>query len=549
MNKKIFKILICCIMILLLFSNSTHLKSIALDETPIIVKNFNQFKNTLENVNDGDVIYLDGGAIILDFDTNTTIGYSDKTITIKRRNGSSHILLTGTKNIKFKNIIFDGEGVNSNESIIKTYGEYYPLASVTFENVIFQNFSGNSSSIFLDTGLITFKNCIFKNNKGSYGGHVQIRQDADVNFYKCSFIEGQSSCGGAIALMSSNAFCNIISSTITNNSANEGGGIYNLGDLTIENTKIYNNTASNGGSDIYNTGTLNIIDSIEDLQKLFFDSELKPIAWVSDYNDDNSYLKLAFGIIEEENQDENNQDNNPSNNETEKNQNNDNTPNENNTNNENTENNQQEENNTNSENTEPSNQEENSNKPEPQNTSNEENENNNSEPSDENISTPTSNNDTNNKTVTNTSHNEANDNTSNTNTDESSFVQRIIDKITETFNVQNPTTQQITDDSSKSVTNKNESPVNQKIYITDSPSTKITDDKSIKTNSNETESNIPSNQTFNFSFELKNNDNNNNLLMIFIFIQSIMTFVIVIIQNKQNNRHHRYKNKKHTRKH
>ena len=289
-------------MILLLFSNSTLVQSIANDETPIIVKNFKQFNEALKNANDGDVIYLDGSAIILDYDTNATIGYSDKTITIKKKSGSAHILLTGTKNIKFQNIIFDAENTLSYEPFIKTYGEYYPLASATFENVIFQNMNGNSNGmLYLDTGLTTFNNCTFTNNKGGYGGHIEIRKNAIVNFYKCSFTEGQSSCGGAIALMSSDSSCNIFSSIITNNSANsEGGGIYNLGELTMENTKIYSNTASTGGSDIYNNGTLYIKDSIEDLQKLFSDSELKPIAWVSDYNNDSSYLKLEFGKIEEE---------------------------------------------------------------------------------------------------------------------------------------------------------------------------------------------------------------------------------------------------------
>lgn len=304
MNNKIFKnlILFSCIMILLLFSNSTLVQSIANDETPIIVKNFKQFNEALKNANDGDVIYLDGSAIILDYDTNATIGYSDKTITIKKKSGSAHILLTGTKNIKFQNIIFDAENTLSYEPFIKTYGEYYPLASATFENVIFQNMNGNSNGmLYLDTGLTTFNNCTFTNNKGGYGGHIEIRKNAIVNFYKCSFTEGQSSCGGAIALMSSDSSCNIFSSIITNNSANsEGGGIYNLGELTMENTKIYSNTASTGGSDIYNNGTLYIKDSIEDLQKLFSDSELKPIAWVSDYNNDSSYLKLEFGKIEEE---------------------------------------------------------------------------------------------------------------------------------------------------------------------------------------------------------------------------------------------------------
>lgn len=541
MNKKILKILICYIMILLLFSNSTLIKSIANDETTIVVRNFNQFNAALENANDGDIIELDGSAIILDYDTNAIIGYSDKTITIKKKSGSAHILLTGTKNVKFQNIIFDGGNTLSYEPFIKTYGEYYPLASANFENVVFQNINGNINGIvYLDVGLTIFNNCTFKNNKGEYGGHVEIRGNAIVNFYKCSFTEGEAYCGGAIALMSSNSSCNIISSTITNNVANnEGGGIYNLGELTIENTKIYNNIASNGGSDIYNTGTLNMKDSIEDLQKLFYDNKLKPIAWVSDYNDNNSYLKLEFEKVEEEN----NQDNNATD-ETEKNQNEGNTPNAETTNqddknNENTENNQQNENN--------------NNEPNLQNPSDEEKENNKSEQNQENISTSTSNENINNETVTNTSHNSVNDNTSssNSNIEESSFIQKIIDKITETFNIQNPTTQQITDDSSKSITNSNESPVNQKIYITASPS----NNSDYKTESSNIipENSDSSNQTFNFSFDFKNDTyRNNDLLIILIFIQTILIvtiLIILILKNKQNNKYHHYKSKKHVRKH
>lgn len=523
MNNKILKnlILFSCIMILLLFSNSTLVQSIANDETPIVVKTFNQFKTALENANDGDVIYVDGNAIILDYDTNATIGYPNKTITIKK-NGSTHILLTSTKNIKFQNIIFDGENTLSYEPFIKTYGEYYPLASAIFENVTFKNMNGNNNGmLFFDTGLTTFNNCTFTNNKGGYGGHIEIRKNAIVNFYKCSFTEGQSYCGGAIALMSSDSSCNIFSSTITNNSVNsEGGGIYNLGELTMENTKIYNNTASTGGSDIYNNGTLHIKDSIEDLQKLFSDSELKPIAWVSDYNDDSSYLKLEFGKIEEEKndpkEDKNNENNNSSND-----------TNENDDNNQNIESNNPNENNSdNAENNQ-------------QNTSNEEKKDNKSEQNQENASTPTFDKDNKNESVTNNLHNNT----------ESSFIQKIIEKINETFNIQNPSTQTITDTSSKSITNNHESPITPKLYISASPSTKV---DSIS-NSNESENINPSNQSFNFSFEFKNSDNNNsNLIIIFVFIQSILVifiFVIVIVQNKQNNRHHRYKNKKHTRKH
>lgn len=516
MNKKIFKILVCCIMILLLFSNSTHLKSIALDDVQFNVTTEYQLKKAIEQANDNDIIGISDSISIEDI---SIIGTNEKHVTLKRLNEDAKIFLGTHSAYTITNITFDGNNIPSSYSFITL------VRNTTFSNCVFKNgyctWEGGILNVSDKKAYIN--NCVFTNNQAVYGGHI-------------------ASNGGE--------YIEINNSILSNGSAQIGGALYSYTNITVSNTKFYNNTASTGGADIYCIGTLDLKDSIEDLQKLYPDSELKPIAWVSDYNDDNSYLKLEFGIIEEENHEEPNQDDNPSNNETEENPNNDNTQNENDQNNENTENNQQEQNNTNTENNQ---QNENANnEPELQNTSDEENENNNSEPNAENISTLSSNDDINNETVTNTSHNEAKDNTSNSNsnTDESSFVQRIIDKITETFNVQNPTTQQITDDSSKSVTNKNESPVNQKIYISTSPSTKIVDEKDNGANSNKIKSTNPSNQTFNFSFELKNDDsNNNNLLMIFIFIQSIMTFVIVIVQNKQNNRHHRYKNKKHTRKH
>ena len=528
MNNLIFKFLISCIMISLLFSNFTIVQSITNDEAPIIAKNFNTFKEALENANDGDVIYITGNSIVLDYDTNATIGYSDKTITIKRISGSDHILLTGTKNIKFQNIIFDGENKLSYEPIVRTSGEYYPLASANFENVVFKNINGNNDgAVLLNTGTITFNNCVFKNNKGTCGGHIIMRGDAIVTLYKCYLTEGQANEGGAIALNSPNLSCNIISSTITGNLASsEGGGIHNSGNLTIENTKIYNNTATVGGSDIYNNGNLDMKDSIEDLQKLFSDIELKPIAWISDYNDDYSYLKLQLEKIEkEENKNdkdtENNENNDPSYN-------------------------QENENNTDKPTSKPSNDEKNIENNEIEKENQQDNESlnqSNKNESDNNV--------TNNLHNDPESSNEANSNdekNTNDNYKESSLFEKLTNKITTLFNPKSSNSQNITDDFSKAITNNNESPINQEINISASPLS----EKDDSTNFTRNESNDPSNQSFNFTFDFKNNDDTYNLIIIFIFIQSILITIILVIllaQNKRNNSNHRYKNKNHYRKH
>ena len=66
--------------------------------------------------------------------------------------------------------------------------------------------------------------------------------------------------GGGILVDGGNL--HLIDSHLTNNTAQIGGGIYNLGHTTIETTTFTNNNASEGGGAVYNTGLMSITQSV-----------------------------------------------------------------------------------------------------------------------------------------------------------------------------------------------------------------------------------------------------------------------------------------------
>ena len=498
MKNKTFKNLIVIIMIVLIFANSLYVFAITNDKTQITVENFEEFKTAIKDAKDGSVIEIKG-CIELTYENDTTIGYSDKRIIIKPSDEESSLKIDVTTNLIFKNIVFDGYNISIYNSFIQLYGNDTNYTT-TFQNVIFQNFNiVYSAVVSMDNSTNIFNNCIFTNNKN--GGHMEVKSKGVVNLNNCICINGYSSYGGTICLESNDAVCNIDSCLITNNHAETaGGGINNNGIVTIKNSKIYYNTAGLAGNDIFTDkrATLNLLDSIEDLQKLFAIDKLKPIAWIYDHDGSVYFkengLKLQFGEYEESDENLQNK-NDENNNDTEKDDTNDNKEND------------------------------SSNITDNPNIS----ENDDSKNETENSSPQNSN-------KSDSSSSSSNLSNSNKSTEENSFSlsENMNPNLSQTFNFSNdsssdssnPVTMEETDSSqqSKSVS-----------YLTDSLS------------NSKTESSNPLNQSFNFTFESQNNENNNNLIIIFISIQSTLLFVIFIIlitQNKQNNKN-RYSQRRH----
>ncbi|WP_094551554.1 S-layer homology domain-containing protein [Petroclostridium xylanilyticum] len=255
---------------------------------------------------DGDVILIIGQ---IDIPEGVSFGGSDKHITIKRANEAAKLNIAGSPSSNptiFNNFTFDGAEIPSLTAFIESYSR------IDFNNVTFKNCISTQSSgaIYAWDGEANFNNCIFENNTGINGGHIAMNSGAIVNINNCILKNGHATGkGGAIFNAASSSTCNITSSIITENKADDvGGGVVNNGAMTISRTKLYNNTATVGGSDIANIqwAWLSLEDSIESLVELFADENLIPTGWETDYIDNTNnayntkYLKLAYEVIQPE---------------------------------------------------------------------------------------------------------------------------------------------------------------------------------------------------------------------------------------------------------
>lgn len=105
------------------------------------------------------------------------------------------------------------------------------------------------------------------NNSTGYGGAIDVTTggtgNVNINLNNATFNSNESfgSDGGAIAYEKGNITSNIINSTFTNNTANNGGAIYNgIKNLTISNTIFDGNKTNDGGKGgaIYNAGNISL---------------------------------------------------------------------------------------------------------------------------------------------------------------------------------------------------------------------------------------------------------------------------------------------------
>ena len=115
---------------------------------------------------------------------------------------------------------------------------------------------------------IEIKDTTFKeNNSAGYGGAIDVTTggtgNVTINLDNATFNgnESKESDGGAIAYEKGNITSKIINSTFTNNTANNGGAIYNgIKNLEISNTKFDGNKTNDGGKGgaIYNAGKISL---------------------------------------------------------------------------------------------------------------------------------------------------------------------------------------------------------------------------------------------------------------------------------------------------
>lgn len=323
MNMKKWKRRTIALLLALLVS-VTGLKQAAYAEestpTTYTVTDYSSFKNAVKVAKDGDIITIWNVVTVAD---TLTVGSDDIHLTIKKGDENSYLNFISGETV-FTNVTFDGGGIISKYSFMKIDAENMSFTDCVFQNCGNPTYQGGTGSIGgavrVDRGIITFSDCYFAKNSGIAGGHIAICNDSVVNVIGCTLMQGIAGHGGAIEVANSSGTCNIKSSIITENKAGDfGGGIGNWGKVTVEQTKLYNNTATNGGADIGNTttGTIELKDTIEQLAELFELDRILPVAWVCDYdfeeniyipdvdpNQKNALLKLQYEIIPDDSEDE-----------------------------------------------------------------------------------------------------------------------------------------------------------------------------------------------------------------------------------------------------
>jgi len=168
--------------------------------------------------------------------------------------------VTITKNITFQgqsNAVITGDGTNRLFNISST-------AAVSFSNITFQNFNGNSQGVVINTTSndvnLTFTDCLFQNNTGSHqNGTVIYVGNADATFTRCAFYNNTATAtnGRGAAIIFGGSFSGVITNCTfynnrltTNTTAGIGAAVISFvgspQQLTITNSLFANNTNANG---------------------------------------------------------------------------------------------------------------------------------------------------------------------------------------------------------------------------------------------------------------------------------------------------------------
>lgn len=314
MKKK--KVIVALLVMCLLCVNlvGTAAKTADSQPTTYIVQSSREFREAVSSAKDGDIISVMGE---IDITVNIQIGSESKHLTIKRSTVNSSIIFSAGTVVDVVNTTFEGNGMISSASWVTT------SATITFTECTFQNcgssdnLSGSGSiggAVKVQTGSCVFSDCVFSENYALSGGHIAVLGDSQVELNNCTVKDGGVvNSGGAVAINSSSAFCEIRGSEITGNCAYDfGGGVSNAGTVIVTGTKVYANSAVNGGADIATkiTGNTTLTDTIEELNELFGADDILVAGWACDYDfengiyipdvepaQENALLKLEYTVI------------------------------------------------------------------------------------------------------------------------------------------------------------------------------------------------------------------------------------------------------------
>ena len=186
--------------------------------------------------------------------------------------GDTIIIAPGTyqENLQIdKNITLIGN--NPNNTIIDGHhadiciniksGVTANINNFTIKNGEYQGYGHSSGGGIHNEGVLSLKNSKIMNNNGNYGGGIDNEGAMDIIGVTIKNNKAEYSGGGI--LTDSDSITTVENSTITQNEADQGGGINSWGkQITISNSKITNNNAKGKGGGIYNSDYLTVEDSV-----------------------------------------------------------------------------------------------------------------------------------------------------------------------------------------------------------------------------------------------------------------------------------------------
>lgn len=286
------------------------------DGTPIVY-NIEELQAAIDAANDGDTILIGTKITCAE---SITVGSVDKEITLTfsddfSDNSMFYFLTKNAQEISLQNLILSGETADDHNAFAITSNIFSTSPDTqgrwNFENVTFEQFTCAGAVITVFDADATFTNCCIQNNYGRHSGGIEINSDSSVEVTGCSFTDNQSVSNGAAIrcrgyaklsessitgnyaindgtvkngggiYVDTGASCEVLSCTITGNTADSGGGIGCMGTLTLCDTLIYGNTGNLGGSDIRGFGGANIVVDYTDGMDAVY-AENSPIGFYKD---------------------------------------------------------------------------------------------------------------------------------------------------------------------------------------------------------------------------------------------------------------------------
>lgn len=271
MKTKLRRVAILALVLVLLTSNTIGAQA---STTEYSASSYEELVVALEQAENMDTIAISSVIVI---PKGSTLGDSSKQVIIKYE-GSAYMELeldndfTATSTIT--NLIFDGELGTSLYPMLRARGK------ADFVNCTFKGAS--KGTVYSGYADLSFTGCTFSYNEGTYGGHFNAGYNTTAVFDRCSFSYGTSTTkGGGIHIDSSTSYVTLRNCIITANESVYGGGIYNDGNLTLENTLLYNNHASTGGDDLCTSTATYDLGTLEAMEQEFRDQSIliKPLSW------------------------------------------------------------------------------------------------------------------------------------------------------------------------------------------------------------------------------------------------------------------------------